>query len=670
MALGVSPDLEMMRGSALLESNPAAAAMSASAILESYPGHEEANLLLATACRRLGDPLRAAVLIESLVRAQPGSAMLQLELGKAYAAATRHQDALAALLSAVSLDENLAEGWRELAAQRFVCDDILGGDLAYVRFTRLAPLALELTEAAHAFVNRRLEAAESLLRQQLKSTPDHVEALRMLATVMSAYGNFFEAEKCLNRCLELAPGYAEARFDLATELIAQQRHAEVLLLAERLLAVDPSNTGYLSLKSQALRLDGRNSEAIALMREAISAEPDNAKLQLLYGHLLREVGEQSQALEAYRRALAIQPGMGEAYWSLGNLKTVRFTEADVEAMQLQLASSVPTDPSRTHLLFALGKALEDVSRYAPAFEHYARGNALERQKIYYLADEVSGAVQRSKALYTEQFFAARRNWGSERDDPIFIVGMPRSGSTLLEQILASHSQIEGTRELLNVPAIVQDMMLRENPEGKARYPDPVARLERTQFEHYADRYLQQTAGYRPLGRPRFVDKLLGNFAHIGMIHLMFPRATIIDARRHPLACGFSCYKQLFSRGQPFAYDQQELGRFYVDYFELMEHFDTVLPGRVHRVYYEQLVGDPTGVVSGVLDHCGLSFEAGCLKFYENRRVVTTISSEQVRRPIHSDAIDQWRHFEPWLGTMRAALSDIVERYPPYPQNRP
>lgn len=670
MALGVSPDLELMRASALLESNPAAAASRASAILESCPGHEEANLLLATARRRLGDPGTAAGLLESLARAQPGSAILQLELARAYAAGNRHREAITALLSALALDEELADAWRELAAQRFIAGDVLGGDIAYAQFARLAPLALELTDAAHAFVNRRLDAAEALLRRQLKSTPDHVEALRMLATVMSALGNFIETEKWLNRCLELAPGYAEARFDLATELIAQQRHAEVLLLVERLLAVDPSNTSYMSVKAQALRLDGRNSDAIALMQRAIAAQPDKSRLRLLYGHLLREVGEQSQALEAYRCALAIQPGMGEAYWALGNLKTVRFEDADLEAMQQQLARSMPTDPSRTHLEFALGKAFEDVGRYALSFEHYARGNAMERSKIYYLADDMSAAAQRSKALFTAPFFAARRDWGSERGDPIFVVGMPRSGSTLLEQILASHSQIEGTRELLNVPAIVQDLMLRQSPDGKARYPDPVASLERMQLESYAAQYLQQTAGYRPLGRPRFVDKLLGNFAHIGLIHLMFPRATIIDARRHPLACSFSCFKQLFGRGQPFAYDQEELGRFYRDYFELMEHIDTVLPGRVHRVYYEQLVGDPEGVVGRMLDHCGLSFEAGCLKFYENRRAVTTISSEQVRRPIHSEAIDQWRHFEPWLGTLRTALGDIVERYPTYPRLQP
>jgi len=670
MALGVSFDLELMRASVLLESDPAAAARCASAILESSPGNEEANLLLATARRRLGDPETAVRLLEPLVHTQPGSATLQLELAKAYAVGNRREQAMAAVLAALAVDDQLAEAWRVLAAQRFIGGDLVGGDFAYAQFIRLAPLPPELTDAAHAIVTRQLDAAEELLRRQLKSTPDHVEAMRMLATVVSTLGNFVEAEKLLNRCLELAPGFAEARFDLANEILAQQRHAEVLLLVERLLAADPANTSYMSVKAQALRLAGRHADALAQMQQAISAEPESAKLRLLHGHLLRELGEQARALEAYRCALTIKPGMGEAYWSLGNLKTVKFEDVDLQMMQQQLARSAPNDASRIHLEFALGKAFEDLGNYESSFEHYARGNGLERSKYFYDPDDLSAAMQRSRAMLTAQFFAARRDWGSECNDPIFVVGVPRSGSTLLEQILASHSQIEGTRELLTLPAIVQDVVLRENPEDKERYPGAVGRLERAQVEAYAAQYLRQTAEYRTLGKPRFVDKMLGNFAHIGLIHLMFPRATIIDARRHPLGCGFSCFKQLFGRGQPFTYDQGELGRYLRDYFEFMEHVDAVLPGRVHRVYYEQLVGDPESVVRRLLDHCGLPFEAGCLKFYENRRAVTTISSEQVRRPIHADAVDHWRHFEPWLGRLRAAVGDMVERYPAYPPSQP
>jgi hypothetical protein len=318
---------------------------------------------------------------------------------------------------------------------------------------------------------------------------------------------------------------------------------------------------------------------------------------------------------------------------------------------------------RTHLEFALGKGLEDEGLFETSFAHYARGAARHRATIEYDANATTAMVQRSMALFTEQFFAERREWGSRRTDPIFVVGLPRSGSTLLEQIIASHSQVEGTRELPDMPGIARELILRPNPAGSQAYPDPVAALERAEIDALAARYLAQTQLHRPRGKPRFVDKMLGNFLHVGLIQLMFPAAAIIDMRRHPLGCCFSCYKQLFARGLNFTYDLTELGRYYRDYARLMQHFDTVLPRRVHRVNYEQLVADPPGEVRKLLDYCGLPFEQECLNFYENRRVVQTISSEQVRRPIYSDAVDQWRNFEPWLGPLKEALGDLIEIHP-------
>jgi len=657
-----------MRASALLESNPQAAARGASAILKDFPDHEEARLLLATASQRLGDSATARSQLESLVGAQPNSPTLQLELARAHASAGRHAEAIAALEAAVALDARFADGWRELAAQRYIALDTLGGDAAYAEYTRLATPPPELTDAAMALGARRFDTAEAMLQRHLQHSPDDVEALRMLASVASKRGDFFEAERLFDKCLQLAPGFAEARFDLANELYAQQRHREVLPLVERLLATYPGDASYLGLKAQALRVSGRNVEAMALMRQAIAASPENAKLRLLYGHLLREVGQQAEAIDSYRQGLALQPGMGEAYWSLANLKTVLFSEADLKAMQQQLAGSAPLDANRASLEFALGKALEDAGQYAQSFEHYAHGNALYRALVYHDPRVLHEVVQRSKALYHPAFFAARSEWGSPRADPIFIVGVPRSGSTLLEQILASHSQVEGTRELPEVPAIVRELILGASGADADNYPGLLSTLTRAEIDAHATRYLERTAIHRPLGRPRFIDKLLVNFFHVGLIHLMFPRATIIDARRHPLGCCFSCYKQFFARGLYFTYDQEELGRFYRDYVELMEHMDTVLPGRVHRVYYEQLVADPEGVVRRLLEHCGLPFEEGCLRFYENRRVVNTISSEQVRRPISADAVEQWRHYEPWLGELSKVLREQIDRYPNFPAN--
>jgi tetratricopeptide (TPR) repeat protein len=657
-------DLELMRASALLDSDPRSAVSLASAILAHTPAHEAAGMLLATACRRLGDPGAARELLVPLAAAQPASPVLQLELGRACAAAGLNPQAIAAFQAALTLDPRLADAWRELAAQRFLAGDTAGGDAAYSKYERLAPQPPELGDAAAAIEDGRLGLATLLLERRLAAAPNDVAAVHMRALVARAKGLFAEAEHYLRRCLELAPGFAEARFDLAKELCVQLRYAEAAPHLKRLLAAAPRHSGYICLQAHLLRFYGRTDEAGALLRQAIAANPEDAKLHLHYGLLLRDAGEQAAAIDAFRRALVMDPGMTEAYRNLADLKTVRLSAADREAMQ-NLANTLPPGPQRTQLEFALGKVFEDEGRPAQAFEHYARGNAMVRATLNHDPETMSAGVRRSKALYTTRFFADRAGWGSERIDPIFIVGLPRSGSTLLEQIIASHSQVEGTRELPSAPAIAREVILNKSTGGMPNYPDPVGQLTRAEVAAYAERYLAETAAHRPLGKPRFVDKMLVNFDHIGLIQLMFPRATIVDARRHPMACSFSCFRQLFGRGQPFSYDLREMGRHYRDYFELMQHIDAVLPGRVHRVYYEQLVTDPEDVVRRLLGHCGLPFEAGCLRFYENRRVVTTISSEQVRRPITTDAVDQWRNFEPWLGELREALGDLVDSYPSF-----
>jgi tetratricopeptide (TPR) repeat protein len=663
LTASAATDLELVRASMLLESDPAAAARRACDILDSSPGHEEASLLLAAACRRLGDPATAAQLLENLARAHPASPVMQLELGRAYAAGGRGPAALAAFGRAVELDAGLADGWRELATQWFLAGNTLAGDAAYANYSRLVPIQPELHEASDALAGGRLDAAESVLSARLRRVPGDVEALRLVAGVAARRGDRATAERVLNDCLEHAPGFSLARYDLARLLSVQQRIGEALPHVERLLANEPQNSDYRSLKAQTIRFAGRNDEAIALMRGVVAAHPEDADAWLLLGILLREVGEQARAIEAYRQALAVRPGCGDAYWSLANMKTIRLTEEDVEDMQRQLARGPWVGSNRMHLEFALGKALEDKERFAESFEHYQRGNALRRGTIDYDPEETAAEVRRLKTHYTVGFFADRAGWGDQRPDPIFIVGLPRSGSTLLEQILASHSLVEGTRELTYLPALVAEMVARANPGARSNYPEPVAALGRAEVEGLAARYLTLAQAERPMGRPRFVDKMLGNSSHVGLIHLMFPQAAIIDARRHPLGCGFSCYKQLFARGVEFSYDLEEMGLYYRDYVDLMEHVDAVLPGRVHRVHYERLVDDPEGEVRRLLDYCGLPFEAGCLRFYDNARIVQTISSEQVRQPIYADAVEQWRHYEAWLGPLKAALGELIERYP-------
>lgn len=652
-----------MRASLLLESDPSAAAKRASDILAGFPAHPAAGLLLATARRRLGDPAAAATLLESLSSAQRDSPVVQLELGRCYAAAGRNAEAASAFRRAVTLNAGLADAWRELAAQLHATGETLEGDQAYERYCRLSHEPPELRDAIIALAGDRVQTAERLLRQRLRQAPRDVVALRMLADAAKRREDHAEAERRLSECLELAPGYAAARYDLARLLNDEQRIEEMLPHIERLLASDPGNVDCLNLKAQGLRLIGRRDEAIALMEQLLTDHPDEEQSLLLCGGLFRELGQQERAIELFHRTLSVHPGSGAAYNSLANLKTYRFGAADLAAMERQLALRDVRAEDRVYLEFALGKGLEDAGEFARSFEHYTRGNRWKRTTLYYDPQIMTAEVAHSRSFYTGRFFGERSGWGSERPDPIFIIGMPRSGSTLLEQMLASHSQVEGTRELFDLPHLVYELVSDVADPTEKTVNERVGALPRAEVEVLARRYLERVQRHRPQGKARFIDKLPGNWCYLGLIHLLFPRAAIIDARRHPLGCGFSCYKQLFSRGQKFTYDLGELGQFYRDYAALMEHFDATLAGRVHRVYYEQLVADPEGELRRLLDYCGLPFEEQCLRFYENPRAVTTISSEQVRRPIYGEGVDHWRRYESWLGPLQEVVGELVARYP-------
>jgi tetratricopeptide (TPR) repeat protein len=650
-----------MRASMLLETEPAAAARQASAILANHPGHDAASLLFSAACRRLGNSASAIGVIESLALAHPDSALMQLELGYTYGACGRRDDAIAALERAVARDSSLAEGWRELSAQRLALGETASADAAYKRYRQLATDPPDLADAYAAFDQNRLDAAESLARSRLQQGSNEVAVFILLAAIALRRGDDLAEEASLNQVLLQAPCDSAAREQLVRLLIRQGRTEQALALIERVLASEPDNGDVLMLKVGALQISDRHAESLALITQLTADHPDNPDFWLIAGNQQRYLGHPGAAIACYQRAIELRPGFGNAYWALSNLEMYRPTEQQVEHMQRELELLSPASADVPGLEFSLGKVLEDRAQFAPSFEHYVRGNAGARASFQYDAKATTAFVQRFKATFTTGFFAARRDWGHSATDPIFIVGLPRSGSTLLEQILASHSAVEGTRELSFIPTIARE--LAGAPETAARYPENIVSLGKSDIEALAARYLASARTHRRHGKPRFVDKMHGNFVSIGILHLMFPRAAIIDSRRHPMASGFACYKQLFNPGMNFAYDLGELGLYYRDYADLMEHVDATLPGRVHRVHYERLVSDTEGEVRRLLDFCQLPFEPECLRFYENQRVAQTMSSEQVRRPIYSAGLEQWRHFEPWLGPLRAALGDLVEAYP-------
>jgi len=519
----------------------------------------------------------------------------------------------------------------------------------------------QLQQAAHALAANELHIAEPILRARLKADPADVPAIRMLAELAARIGRMRDAESLLRRAVELAPAFAPARANLATVLHRQNRTPEALDELDRLMADDPGNPALSTLRAAALGRIGDYDEAIALYEDVTAKRPDQPKIWMSYAHALKTVGRQSDAIAAYRRALALDSTLGEVWWSLANLKTVKLDAADVAAMEGALAAPGLSDDNRFHLDFALGKAHDDAGQVAPAFAHYAAGNALRRSLTGYDPADVTAQVDATIEVFTPDFVASREGQGYGARDPIFILGMPRAGSTLIEQILSCHSMVEGTMELPDIPQLAA----KANAMA-GRYPRDLGKLSAGELCALGEHYLETTRIQRREGKPHFIDKLPNNWLHAGFIELILPNATIIDARRHPLDCCFSNFRQHFARGQGFSYALDDIGAYYADYVRLMAHFDAIMPGRVIRVIHEALLDDPEAEVRRLLAAIGLPFEEACLDFHKSDRAVRTASSEQVRRPINRDGQGQWRAYEVWLDPLKDALGDVLTDYPAVP----
>jgi tetratricopeptide (TPR) repeat protein len=524
-----------------------------------------------------------------------------------------------------------------------------------------------MVQAAQAVLKGNLKEGERLIRAELSARPDDPAAIRILAEIAARTGALEDAEAMLRQAIALAPAYASARLRLVKLYVEENRLADALEALDALLDVDPGNFKAHGFKAAALAKTGDYADAVALYERLLERAPEKPRVWMSYGHILNTVGRLADSVAAYRRALAIDPTLGEAWWSLANLKTARFDSADIEAMAGALAGARADggldDSDRLHIHFALGKAFEDSAEFERSFGHYSDGNRIRKEMLDYRAETLSRTVQRSKALFTAEFFSAREGQGCPAPDPIFIVGLPRSGSTLLEQILSSHSMVEGTSELPHIPA------MRQRLEAEGPFPEHLAQLPPERLRELGEDYLQSASIHRKTGAPFFIDKLPNNWLNLGLIRLILPNAKIVDARRHPMGCCFSNFKQHFAHGQAFSYSLEDLGAYYRDYVETLAHFDRVAPGAIHRVFHERMVDDSETEIRRLLEHLGLPFEEACLRFWENDRAVRTPSAEQVRRPINREGVERWKAYEPWLGPLKSALGPVLECYPEVPESR-
>jgi tetratricopeptide (TPR) repeat protein len=633
----------------------AEALAAAEALAVVAPENSEALYLVAANQRCLRRIPEALSTLERLETRHPRLARLFQERGHCYMTLRDAPRAIEAFLRAVSINPTLTASWSMLERLYRLTGDSQNAAQAAEQLATLKQLPTEVVQAGSLFSDGELTRAEKIVRTYLLKAGDHVEALRLLARITHQGAGFDEAERLLEGVLKLAPDYRAARLDYTRVLIDRQKYTQARGEIDALLKLEPDNTDYLAL---------------------------NADLHLLVAHSLKTLGRQQDAIESYRAAAAARPGFGDAYWSRANLKTYRFSRDEIAHMQAHEAAAATQPVDRYHLCFALGKALEDLGEYRESWEYYERGNALKRAESHYRPEITEINTRRQIEVCTAEFFAARVGMGAPDPDPIFIVGLPRSGSTLIEQILASHSEVRGTHELPEIQRIVRELQGRDPDPDEPRYPGVLAGLTPDDFRRLGERYMKDTRAYRSAAPPAasaapanqsvapraeapppfFIDKMPNNFRHLGLIHLMLPNAKIIDARREPMACCCSNWQQLFASGQEFTYGMESVARYYRTYLELMRHWDAVLPGKVLRLQYEDLVEDLEGQVRRILGFCGLEFEPACLEFHKTERSVRTASSEQVRRPLFRHGLDQWQHYEPWLGPLKNALGDALLRY--------
>jgi tetratricopeptide (TPR) repeat protein len=624
-----------------------------------FPGEPRCRWLLGAALLGQDKISESIATLEALLADVPDFAQARVDLARAYRSdgrATRAREEVRRVLERTP-QHHLA--W--LAYGDVLVDLEQYGDarLAFERARLTDPWRALIEEATAALVSDDRQTSERLFRKILQEDPSHLAALCGLAALSLAADKPDDADRLLRHALKQSAHHPLAWRGLGQTLTMLGRLGEAQEAARRLIKIEPNNPqSWITIATVSTRLM-RQEQALEAYEQAARLQPDSVRLRMSIGHVQKTLGRRADSEASYKAALAMDPGIAEAYWSLADLKNYTLSDAEVETMQRLLASDKREPSNEAQLHFALGKAFEQRERYGDAFSHYARGNALRRAEAPFDIGQFESLIARIRAFFDEKFFAERAGGGDPSPAPIFIVGLPRSGSTLLEQILASHSRVEGTMELPNIMNITRQF--DDMSAGRDGYPETVGGVPAPVLRALGGRYLEETTPLRS-GREHFTDKLPNNFSHIGLIQAILPNATIIDARRHPMDCCFSNFKQHFAEGQTFSYDLDDLGRYYRCYLSLMDHWDTVLPGKVLHVQHEELVRDPEANIRRLLDHCRLPFEAACLNFHENRRSVRTASAEQVRQPIYTSGVGYWHHFEQELEPLRRALGDSLKRF--------
>jgi tetratricopeptide (TPR) repeat protein len=651
---------EVLRIRGLMEQRQFATALAAAEALAADNPRNRDALYMAAVCQRYLDRIPAALAtLARLEKWHPKFSRLFQERGYCHVARREAEAAIQSFVQAVNLNHALAASWKALQTLFRMTNQAQSAANADSHAAKLAELPPQIVTATGMLEDGELLPAEKIVREYLLEHGNDVEAMRLLAKIGLELDVLDDAELLLKSVLLLAPDYTAARYDYARVLLERHKHAPARAELDKLLQMEPDNRAYIMSYAAACAGLGEYERGLLLYRKLLAETPQAEELHLSVGHAQKTLGRSGDAIESYRAARC-RADFGDAYWSLANLKTYRFSDAEIESMRREESGEATSLEDRYHFCFALGKALEDRGDYANSFHYYQRGNALKKSVSRYRPETIERNARLQMQVCTPEFFAERAGFGCPSEAPIFIVGLPRAGSTLLEQILASHSRVEGTLELPDIPRLVAELVGRNGEADNPRYPAILESMQPQEFRRLGEAYLSDTRPYRS-GKPYFIDKMPNNFRHIGLIHLILPNARIIDARREPMACCFSNFKQLFAAGQEFTYSLEDIARYYSSYVALMDHWDAALPGKVLRIQHEELVEDLTGHVHRLLAFCGLGFEPACLRFHKTDRSIRTASSEQVRQPINRAGLDQWRHFDPWLDPLRRQLGNLSHR---------